>query len=320
MFTHPLSWGIESLTSPFGRGRPRRGRVRALCQRANNPRVVPPMKPFLILLALFTTNPASAKDLKNLSYGADPAQRMDMFAADSAKNAPVIFMVHGGGWRRGDKAMPGVAKNKAARWRPKGIVVISANYRMVPEANPLEQADDLARAIAYAQDNATSWGGDPNKFVLMGHSAGAHLVSLLNAQPERATKLGARPWLGTVSLDSAGYDMVKLMEARHARLYDIAFGTDKQLWRDASPSHVIEKGAKPLLAVCSTKRPDDPCSQAYSFAAKATSLLARVEVLQQPLSHGQINAQLGQQNSYTAAVEKFMASLDPQLKQLLSAR
>ena len=145
-------------------------------------------------------------------------------------------------------------------------------------------------------------------------------MSLLNAQPERASQLGARPWLGTVSLDSAGYDIVKRMESRHPRLYDNAFGKDRNLWREASPLHMMTQGAKPLLAVCSSKRPDDPCTQAYSFAAKATSMLARVEVLEQPLSHGQINAQLGEPGAYTNAVEAFMASLDPQVNQALSAK
>ncbi|MET0534114.1 MAG: alpha/beta hydrolase [Steroidobacter sp.] len=263
----------------------------------------------LLALTLLTGEAAFSKTLENVSYGSDPAQRMDIFAPDNARNAPVIFMVHGGGWRRGDKAMPGVAKNKVAYWQPRGFVVISTNYRMIPTANPLEQADDVARAIAHAQRQAASFGGDPNKFILMGHSAGAHLVSLLNAQPQRATKLGARPWLGTVSLDSAGFDVVKIMESRHPRLYDQAFGTDRQLWRDASPIHVMTQETKPLLAVCSTKRPDDPCSQAYGYAAKAASMLARVQVLEQPLSHGQINAKLGDPGPYTAAVEKFIESL-----------
>lgn len=263
----------------------------------------------LLTVALLTFDSASARTLENVAYGPDPAQRMDVFAPDDARNAPAIFMVHGGGWRRGDKAMPGVAKNKVARWQPLGFVIISANYRMIPNADPLVQADDVARALAHAQRTAASWGGDPDKFILMGHSAGAHLVSLLNAQPSRAIKLGGRAWLGAVSLDSAGFDMVKIMESRHPRLYDKAFGTDKQLWRDASPIHVLTKDTKPLLAVCSTKRPDDPCSQAYGYAAKATSMLARVQVLEQPLSHGDINTQLGKPGAYTDAVEKFLLSL-----------
>jgi acetyl esterase/lipase len=274
----------------------------------------------LVTLALLTGDAALAKTLEDVAYGSDPAQRMDVYVPDGVTNAPVIFMVHGGGWRRGDKAMPGVVKNKVARWQPRGFVIVSANYRMIPDADPLAQADDLARALACAQRQAPSWGGDPQKFILMGHSAGAHLVSLLNARPGRAIELGARPWLGTVSLDSAGYDMVKIMESRHPRLYDKAFGTDEQLWRDASPILVVTKDSKPLLAVCSTKRPDEPCVQAHNYAAKATSMLTRVQVLEQPLSHGDINGELGKPGAYTEAVEQFMASLDPQLKQLLSAR
>lgn len=274
----------------------------------------------LLTLALLTGDAAFAKTIEDVAYGSDPAQRMDVYVPGGVTNAPVIFMVHGGGWRRGDKGMSGVVKNKVARWQPRGFVIVSANYRMIPDADPLAQADDLAHALAYAQREAPSWGGDPQKFILMGHSAGAHLVSLLNARPERAIELGARPWLGTVSLDSAGYDMVKIMESRHPRLYDKAFGTDEQFWRDASPILVVSKDSKPLLAVCSTKRPDKPCVQAHNYAAKATSLLARVQVLEQPLSHGDINGELGKPGAYTDAVEQFMATLDPRVNQLLSDR
>src|SRR5207247_470736 len=114
------------------------------------------------------------------------------------------FMVHGGAWVLGDKASPGVMENKVARWAARGYILLSVDYRMIPEADPLEQAEDVARALAAAQAKAASWGGDPSKFVLMGHSAGAHLVGLLAADPARAFKRGAKPWLGAVLLDSGG--------------------------------------------------------------------------------------------------------------------
>ena len=62
-----------------------------------------------------------------------------------------------------------------------GIIFVSVDYRMLPQQDALAQADDVARALAFAQSRARSWGGDPGKFILMGHSAGAHLVALLAA-------------------------------------------------------------------------------------------------------------------------------------------
>ena len=253
--------------------------------------------------------PTGAKLLKDIAYGEADAQKMDVYLPAHAEPAPVILMVHGGGWRRVDKAMGQVVDNKAARWVAQGFIFISINYRMLPKADVLTQADDVARALAAAQSRAAGWGGDPAKFILMGHSAGAHLVALLSAEPARAQAQGAHPWLGTVALDSAALDVVKIMQSRHYRLYDKAFGKDEAFWKSASPYHVLNATATPMLLVCSTTRKDKPCDQADAFAAKATGLGVRTEVSGQALSHKEVNQKLGQPGAYTDTVERFMQSL-----------
>lgn len=255
---------------------------------------------------------------KDVAYGRDPSQTLDVYAPQTpAQGAPVIFMVHGGAWAIGDKASSHVVRHKAARWLPRGLFFVSVNYRMLPEADPLEQARDVARALAFAQQQAVSWGGDAGRFVLMGHSAGAHLVSLLAANPSLAQAQGAKPWLGTVSLDSAAFDVDAIMTARHPRLYDRAFGKDPVFWRATSPLHQLTQAQAPLLAVCSSRR-DDACPQAQAFADKARSLGMRVTVLPQDRSHGEINDELGKPGAYTDAVEDFLGSLDTRLAQALN--
>lgn len=253
--------------------------------------------------------PAGAKLLKDIAYGEADAQKMDVYLPAHADHAPVILMVHGGGWRRGDKAMSQVVDNKVARWVAQGYVFISINYRMLPGADVLTQADDVARALAAAQSRAAEWGGDPARFILMGHSAGAHLVALLSAAPAKARALGARPWLGTVVLDSAALDAVKIMQTRHYRLYNKAFGNDEAFWKSASPYHVLSASATPMLLVCSTTRKDKPCDQADAFATRAAGLGVRTEVSGQALSHKEVNQKLGLPGAYTDTVERFMQSL-----------
>jgi acetyl esterase/lipase len=257
------------------------------------------------------TVPPGVRVLRDVPYGGDPAQRMDVYLPlQPAQDAPVIFMVHGGGWRRGDKDMRSLVQAKAARWVPRGFVLISTNYRMLPDAHPLGQAGDVARALAAAQDQAADWGADRNRFILVGHSAGAHLVALLAADPALAFDRGARPWLGTVALDSAAFDVPAIMQGPHLPLYDAAFGTDPLVWREASPLQRLRAGGAPLLAVCSTRRPKS-CTQAHAFAGKAAGLHLRVQVLPEDLSHLQINEALGRDEGYTAQVETFLATLDP---------
>lgn len=261
--------------------------------------------------------------LRDVPYGSDPLQRMDVYLPDAflplanaddkntgtaARKAPVILMVHGGGWRHGDKTSSAVVDNKAAHWLARGYVFISANNRLLPQANPLEQARDVAQALAGAQAKARSWGADPTQFILMGHSAGAHLVALVHASPELVAQAGARPWLGTVALDTAAVDVAPIMQGQHFRLYDAAFGTDPALWRAMSPTQQLTAGAKPILLVCSTRR-DESCQQADAMASRGGQLGVRVEVLRQDLSHRDINQQLGLPGAYTDAVNTFIGAL-----------
>jgi acetyl esterase/lipase len=244
----------------------------------------------------------------DVAYGADRKQRFDVYIPRGARNAPVILMVHGGGWRTGDKRSRGVVGNKVQRWSRDGFIVISVNYRLLPGTDPVEQARDVARALAEAQGRLAEWGGDPTKVVLMGHSSGAHLVALLNARPSLATSLGARPWLAAVILDSAALDVVTTMTRPHLRLYAQAFGADREYWREASPLHHLSAGAKPMLLACSSLRRDS-CPAATKFAAKATSLGVRTEVVPVAKSHAAIDAELGTRGEYTEAVEAFLRSM-----------
>src|SRR6185437_5001575 len=256
------------------------------------------------------TLPVGGRGVRDVAYGNDPRQRFDVYLPAHAIGAPVIFMVHGGGWRRGDKGSRGVLQNKLDRWLPRGFIVISTNYRMRPDTAPLQQARDVARALALAQRKAPGWGGDPDGFILVGHSAGAHLVALLTAEPALARAQGAQPWLGTIALDSAALDLVQIMQGRHLRLYDEAFGSQPSDWLAASPYQQMRGRIAPFLAVCSSRRRDS-CPQAQAFVRKAASFGAHASVLQEDLSHGEINQQLGLPSDYTGAVEQFMRTLDP---------
>jgi arylformamidase len=257
--------------------------------------------------------PVGVEVVRDVPYGQDERQRFDVYHTAKTRNAPVIFMVHGGGWRWGDKAMRRMVQAKLTRWVPMGFVFISTNYRMLP-TDPIEQARDVARALAVAQEKASEWGADRSKFILMGHSAGAHLIMLVATS--RPMAAGVAPWLGAVSLDSGALDVVEIMEGRHMRLYDNAFGRDRDFWRAASPYHVLTAGTRPVLAVCSTRRTDS-CPQARRFAEKAKSLNATVTVLEKEFSHGEINARLGEDTTYTTEVERFLARLDTTVARLL---
>jgi len=237
------------------------------------------------------------------AYGTDVAQRLDVYIPPGARNAPTLIMVHGGAWMIGDKANTGSVENKLKHWLTKGWIVVSVNYRMLPDAMAYAQAQDVAQAVRWAQGHAEDWGGDPRKIILMGHSAGAHLVALVSSRPDMV----GRPWAGTVVLDSAALQVSATMAGRHPGFYDRAFGADPAYWAKASPMGQWTPKATPMMLVCSTKRPDDPCDDARRFQAKARAGGGDMPVLPQALTHADINRTLGLPGAYTDAVDAFIA-------------
>ena len=239
-----------------------------------------------------------------VSYGSSAAQSLDIYTPPHAQSAPVIVMVHGGGWRIGDKTSRGVVENKLKHWLPQGFVLVSVNYRMLPDAQVDVQAQDVATAVSYVESHAAEWGGDGGKVILMGHSAGAHLVALLSADPSR---VGSK-WRGTVVLDSAAYDVAYVMQGKHPKLYDDAFGTDPAYWARLSPAMQIKPDAVPMMLVCSLKRPDHSCDQSKAFAEKLKAAGMEAPVVPQDLTHMEVNANLGLPGDYTAQVDAFIAA------------
>lgn len=250
--------------------------------------------------------PKDVNVTRDIAYGDDPAQTFDVYRPAEARNAPVIVMLHGGAWAFGSKQAAGVIDNKVRHFLPKGYLFVSVETRLLPKADPLQQADDLAHALAQIEAKAASWGGDAGKLVLIGHSAGAHLAALVSADPAYARRAGARPWLATIALDSAAYDIAPIMRGMVVpQFYRDAFGSDPDFWEKASPTRQISGKAPKMLLVCSSFRRWS-CRQAQTFAKK---MRGQGEVLPVDLRHMQINAQLGADNDYTQRVDGFLHSL-----------
>ena len=123
---------------------------------------------------------------RDIAYGSDPLQKLDVFAPDGAqgKKLPVLLFVHGGGFIRGDKHGDFYPDNITLWAAKNGMVGVNIDYRLAP-ANPWPAGSkDLASAIAWTKANAAKFGGDPNRIILFGHSAGANHVADYAAHPE----------------------------------------------------------------------------------------------------------------------------------------
>ena len=286
------------------------------------------MKDFLfVLLFISISQVASAAvtdygkgviKISDVSYGSDPLHSMDIYTSAEIrrdKKSPVILMVHGGAWKIGDKRAAAVVKNKMRRWVPVGFVFVSINYRLMPNADPFAQMKDVEKALAFAQSKAEVWGGDPDKFILMGHSSGGYLVALLaSSYVQNNEKI--RPLLGSVVLDSSPLDVVAMMNNNSRyRFLDGVFGNDADYWEKVSSFDNLSSEAKPILLVCSVWGRN--CDQAKEFISKANFLGVRTSLLKQSLLHRNINQRLGVPGDYTRKVETFLSSLDGGVDRLL---
>jgi arylformamidase len=177
-------------------------------------------------------------------------------AADAKR--PVIVMIHGGGWRTGDKANAGVVSPKAGFFVGKGLIFVSINYRLSPAIQHPVHVQDCAAAVAWVHDHIAKHGGDPDRIAVMGHSAGAHLAALVATD---ATRLGKhdKPLSiikACVPLDVAAYDLPRLVEIRGALapMLKQAFGEEPDGLRDASPQWHVDLALK----LDADKRPEFP--------------------------------------------------------------
>ncbi|MBC7913482.1 MAG: alpha/beta hydrolase, partial [Pyrinomonadaceae bacterium] len=171
---------------------------------------------------------------------------LDVYSyAQNESSKPVIIWVHGGGWRIGDKSNK--LDNKLNLFNSLNYVLISVNYRLSPDPPEIsnisrikypDHNNDVADAVKWVRNNIAAYGGDASKMVLLGHSAGAHLVSLTGTSQQFLPPGGFLLSMlkGIASIDTEGYD-VPSQSAEE--LYQNAFGTDNNIQMQASPIYNV---------------------------------------------------------------------------------
>lgn len=193
-------------------------------------------------------------------YGAEPMQRLDFWRVTTAQPAPIILFVHGGGWQRGSKDNA-TGMQKVEHLTGEGYAFASIDYRLVPASTVEQQAADVAAAVAWTRSNAARLGVDASRIVLMGHSAGAHLVALVGTDPRylAAVGLSLSDLRGVIALDGAGYDVARQIADAGPLLrstYLQAFGSDASRQRDLSPTFQAAAPNVPSFLIVHVDRPD----------------------------------------------------------------
>jgi acetyl esterase/lipase len=254
------------------------------------------------------------------AYGAHPRHEVDFWRAKGVTGpAPLVFFVHGGAWRAGDKALD-TGYWKASYFTKKGLALASTNYRFVPEATVEEQAQDAASALATALDKSGDLGIDDGRVILLGHSAGAHLVCLLGTDESylRGAGLSFANIAGVIGNDGASYDAA--MQIAHVQppwgsAFTDAFSEEPERQRRLSPLfHADGSNAPAFLLLHMPHRPDSGIVQANNLAeaVRATGSSAQVTCVDASMENGhhELNQLLGKpDHGTTVAVDAWLDEL-----------
>lgn len=278
-------------------------------------------------LFFFATLGASAAPAltvtRDVRYAESTHERhvLDVHAPAGAQALPVVFWIHGGGWQAGDKSE---VQLKPQMFAERGLVFVSINYRLLPHVPMGEIIRDVAQAFSWVHAHIGSHGGDPQRVLVMGHSAGAQLAALLCTDERylRAHGLSFASIKGCVPVDGDTFDIPAIIEVAETRWrvhglppakfgHRQKFGDDPALHRDFSAvTHVAaDRGIPPILILHVAGHPDTT-AQAQRFGAvlKAADVPVRVFGAGDT-DHVRLNANLGAPGDpATAALWEFVAS------------
>jgi acetyl esterase/lipase len=219
---------------------------------------------------------------RDLYAGEDAAKgknKLDLFLPRGRKDFPVVFFVHGGAWRSGDKNYAlGIYSNLGMFLARQGIGAVVINYRLSPGVQHPEHIKDVAKAFAWTCKHLGGYGGRTDQMFVCGHSAGGHLVSLLATDESylKAEGLSRSAISGVIAI-SGVYDV----SLPAIGLFETAFGKDPQIRKDASPLNHVCDHAPPFLILYADRDflTCDKMSEAFCRALKSKQCEAQaVEV------------------------------------------
>jgi acetyl esterase/lipase len=259
-------------------------------------------------LLLLAVAGARAQDVKRDIPYADPADKLqvlDVYSPKGAKNLPVVFWIHGGGWQTGDKKE---VQLKPQAFNDRGFVFVSINYRLLPAVDMGTIVRDVARAVHWVHDHIAEYGGDPRRLLVMGHSAGAQLAALV-CTDDRYLKAEGVPLSdvkGCVPVDGDTYDVPAIIETAETRWrvhglprakfgHREKFGNDPAKHRDFSAvTHVARgKGIPPFLILHVAEHPDTTAqARRLGNVLRDAGIPVRVFGARET-THNKINADLG---------------------------
>lgn len=176
--------------------------------------------------------------------------KLDIFQPQAPGQYPGIVVIYGGAWQRGSPTSNADCNRYLAA---QGYVVWAIDYRHAPQHRFPSQLDDVEAALNFIQDHAVEYETDPQRLVLMGRSAGAHLAMLAAYATDRPEIRGVVNYYGPVDL-TTGYEQPPIPDPINSRavLENFLGGSPSQfpdLYRQASPLTYVTQPVPPTLLI-----------------------------------------------------------------------
>lgn len=205
---------------------------------------------------------------RSIAYGQDARQRLDIYAAEGVKGAPIVAFFHGGAYVRGDRDINAeVYANVARYFARNGMLGVNATYRLAPAAKWPAAAEDVGAAVRWLKANAARQGGDPEKIWLIGHSAGATHIATYAYLKELQPADG--PGIAGMVLMSGRYKFEPHADDPNLKNFQAYFGTDAAQYPARSPINHVKGAAKlpTFLIIAEYDNPDLDTQGAMLLAA-----------------------------------------------------
>ncbi len=230
------------------------------------------------------------------------ATSLDVFPLARGCDAPVVMWVHGGGYRTGDKSNAVAPKVRWARTR--GWVFVSVNYRLTDPADPTgahfpDHYEDVAAAIAWVHRHIVTFGGDPGRLAVLGHSAGADIVANVLVDPTylRADGLDLDSVACGAPLDTEGFDKVRAGAADpdgEREQWKVALGNQPDYLTRTSATRNVHPGIgiPPMIGVVRGTARRRSIERGFLTALRDAGVAA-AQIDARGLTHEQVNRRIG---------------------------